>query len=62
MCHQIDQCSFCYIAFTLTDEAGRDKNLRDDVTSKLKVNWTPKLGRDVVNGKLPDVKVRFLLM
>ena len=45
-------------AFVVYDEAGREIDLEDFAASKLKVNWTQKAGRDVVNGKLPDIKVK----
>ena len=47
------------IAFVVYD--GREIDLEDFAASKLKVNWTQKAGRDVVNGKLPDIKVNAVL-
>ena len=45
-------------AFVIFDEAGREKDLQEIPAPKLKVNWTQKSGKDVVNGRLPDIKVK----
>lgn len=46
------------LAFNLLDEAGRDITIDEKICSKVKVNWTPKLSKELLlQKKLPDIKV-----
>jgi hypothetical protein len=41
----------------VTDEAGRPIEITDAFASKVKVNWTPRVSKDSLKGKLPDIKI-----
>ncbi|XP_064651819.1 structural maintenance of chromosomes flexible hinge domain-containing protein 1-like isoform X2 [Lineus longissimus] len=46
------------ITFKIFDEAGREIEMEDHLAKKVKVNWTPKLIKDLVlKGGLPDIKI-----
>ncbi|XP_071103421.1 structural maintenance of chromosomes flexible hinge domain-containing protein 1-like isoform X1 [Haliotis cracherodii] len=46
------------ICFKLFDEGGRETTLDEQLASKVKVNWVPKVSREVIlQGKLPDIKI-----
>jgi hypothetical protein len=45
-------------AFKIFDEAGREIDMEDHLAKKVKVNWTPRLIKDlVIKGGLPDIKI-----
>ena len=59
VCTITSTCEIQFVAaFVIFDEAGREKDLQEIPAPKLKVNWTQKSGKDVVNGRLPDIKVK----
>ncbi|XP_041360659.1 structural maintenance of chromosomes flexible hinge domain-containing protein 1-like [Gigantopelta aegis] len=46
------------LSFKLSDEGGREIPLTDKITSKIKVNWVPKVSKETyLDGKLPDIKI-----
>ncbi|XP_014770922.1 structural maintenance of chromosomes flexible hinge domain-containing protein 1 isoform X1 [Octopus bimaculoides] len=46
------------LTFLLLDEAGREIKMDEKISSKIKVNWTPKMNKELLlQKKLPDIKI-----